>query len=85
VVNTANSAKNLGLSMYPNPANKQVNISVNGSTLQSVAIYSADGKLVLTQSLEGNKAIVNLPIKSGIYIVSIQTNIGTAFERLLVK
>jgi hypothetical protein len=85
VVNTANSAKKLGLSMYPNPANKQVNISVNGSTLQSVAIYSADGKLVLTQTLEGNKAIVNLPIKSGIYIVSIQTNIGTAFERLLVK
>jgi hypothetical protein len=85
VVNSSPSPKQLGISVYPNPANKQVNISAGFNTIESVAIYGTDGKLLLTQPVSGNSTTLELPLKPGVYLVSIQTNVGKAFERLIVR
>lgn len=85
VVNSTVNAKQLGVSIYPNPASKQLNITSNGNTLQSVSISSAEGKLISTQELTGDSVVLNLTIKPGIYIVALQTNQGIVYERLLVK
>jgi hypothetical protein len=84
-VNSSPSPKQMGISIYPNPASKQLNISANGNTLQSVSIFSADGKLISAQELSGDNVVLNITIKPGIYIVALQTNLGLVYERLLVK
>jgi hypothetical protein len=85
VVNSSPSPKQLGISVYPNPATKQVNISAGFNTIESVAIYGTDGKLLLTQPVSGNSTTLELPLKPGVYLVSIQTNVGKAFDRLIVR
>jgi hypothetical protein len=85
VVNTTPSPKQLGISVYPNPASKQVSISAGFNTIKSVAFYSTDGKLLLVQSVSGNSTTLDLPFKAGVYLVSIETNVGKVFERLIIQ
>jgi len=63
------------ISMYPNPTNKYLNISVgNNTVLSSVRITSLEGKRVYAQPLEkGVNAIDISHLPKGIYMVRVQT------------
>lgn len=66
-------------SVFPNPATDVISISTE-SDIQSVAIYSANGALMLTQT-SGDIAISNLP--SGVYIAKVKTSTGVAQARFV--
>lgn len=84
VVGVEDSRKQ-NMSIFPNPASKFFRIK-NGETIREVTIIDILGKVVY-QSKPGSQLvqvdITGLP-RSGIYLISIKTDLSTKFEKLLV-
>lgn len=58
--------------IYPNPANDELQLHISNGTAESLRIIGLDGKVVLTKSLNGNQQTVNTSsLQSGSYIVEI--------------
>lgn len=82
---------NIGLFVYPNPANDQLNIhfySAESSIL--IELYDVQGKCILREKQElvsaGNELALDLSnLKSGIYNVRIVTNNGYSVNRIVVE
>jgi hypothetical protein len=74
--------------LYPNPATNVVNITNSENILvQQVTIYDTSGKQLSTQTFN-NEAEIQLNIEnlaSGLYMLHIQTNEGTAVKQLVKK
>lgn len=76
-----NEAENV--TVYPNPA--QDNFTVNGEALTHISVYNAIGQLVYSADCEGETAVVSLSnVESGIYVVRVATENGTATKRITV-
>jgi len=74
--------------LYPNPATNMVNIT-NGENhlVNQVVIYDVTGKQLSTQMFN-NEAEIQLNVgnlTSGVYMLHIQTNAGTAVKKLVKK
>ena|SRR5690554_367884 len=74
--------------LYPNPATNMVNIT-NGENhlVNQVVIYDVAGKELSTQMFN-NEAEIQLNVRnltSGVYMLHIQTNAGTAVKKLVKK
>src|SRR5690554_1136378 len=74
--------------LYPNPATNMVNIT-NGENhlVNQVVIYDVTGKQLSTQTFN-NQAEIQLNVEnlaSGVYMLHIQTNEGTAVKKLVKK
>ncbi len=58
--------------IYPNPANNELQLVVSNGTAESIRIISLDGKVVFAKLLNGNQEVVNTSsLQSGSYIVEI--------------
>lgn len=75
------SNNNLKFSMYPNPANDNLNIEKE-KEIQSVEIYSLLGQKVLTAN---NKNISIGNLSNGIYMVRVQDVDGSVATQKLIK
>lgn len=73
------------VSIYPNPVVKDLNFVKNpGVSIQNVKVYLPTGALVRT--FVGNSNSVDLgDLKSGIYLVSVQTNQGVNAYKIIKK
>jgi hypothetical protein len=71
--------------LYPNPASDKITIGSKGSTLKSVAIITLEGKKVISQSVSGTEVQLPINLPAGVYMVNIQTSLGTHHERLVIK
>ncbi len=71
--------------LYPNPASDRITIGSKGSTLKSVAIITLEGKKVVSQSVSGTEVQLPINLPAGVYMVNIQTSLGTHHERLVIK
>jgi len=72
---------------YPNPARDNFSLSTTGRGIESVSLFSLNGLHVRTydrQSIEKNTYSL-LPIKSGIYLLKVTTNIGVFNTKLIVQ
>jgi hypothetical protein len=70
-------------SIYPNPASKEVTISLDeGLELEKVTIYTSLGQVVKTET---NNVISVSSLPKGNYIFEIITNKGKASKKILVK
>lgn len=77
--------EDIKVSTYPNPANSELNISLN-ENMSTVSILSAEGKVISTQSVNGNNANVNVSeLNSGVYFYSIVTENGAKITNTFVK
>ena len=75
-------ANNLKFSLYPNPANHLVNISME-TELKSVEIYTLQGQRVLTT--DKNQVDVSL-LASGMYLVRVEdANKGISTQKLVLE
>lgn len=73
------------ISIYPNPANKQVTINSKEQELKSVIIYNIIGARVYESALEGKKGTFSVAaLPAGIYQLHIQTQKGFINQRLEV-
>ena len=73
-----------GVSVYPNPAENQLNIVTNG--LQRVAVYNAMGQLVETKDAEGDQFVIQVgDYAPGLYTLQIVTVNGVYNRNIVVK
>jgi endonuclease I len=70
--------------MYPNPASSQLYFKGLQSNA-TIAIYSAEGRLVFTEKLLSNTNTIDLNLSSGFYVVNIQTQKNSITRKLQVK
>jgi PKD repeat protein len=81
---------NDGLSIYPNPASEQINISLEGDVQQvQVEIYTITGQLETQHQLNlGNGIVETLDIsnlKTGVYIFKMNTANNAITQRLVIE
>jgi len=75
--------------IYPNPANNKITIKTNRNIQDETVIHvlNINGEQILTYKFQSrNNFEMNVStLKSGIYIVKIQTNVGVEIKRLLIQ
>lgn len=71
--------------VYPNPAKGVVNIAGNLEIVNSIEIHNATGNLVYQSFTPSSKRVFIGDISGGLYIVSIATNEGVGFRKLLIN
>ena len=72
-------------SIYPNPAEKEIFISVkNGITINEVNIYNQIGQKVLHENRITNKIDVSI-LRQGMYIIELVTNELKIREKLIIR
>lgn len=76
--------KNIGLSMYPNPATNFTTIK-SVTTINNISVYSVTGKLIFNKTID--KREYNLDVSSfskGMYLLSVSNDKGKSTTKLIV-
>src|SRR5690554_25832 len=85
---SANEWVSSAFNLYPNPAANVVNITNSENMLvQQVAVYDITGKQLSIQTFN-NQVEIQLNVEnlaSGVYMLHIETNAGTAVKKLIKK
>ncbi len=74
----------IDLRIAPNPAHDQVTIQFAGETAL-LTVLDAQGKRVLTQTIENGVQISLVTLESGIYLFQLQTLYGSEIQRIVKK
>jgi len=72
--------------LYPNPANETVTLSLESGAASSVRILSIDGQVVLNEQV--NASVTTLDVRTlakGVYVIEVQTSAGSSFQRLILQ
>jgi len=73
------------LSVYPNPANQNVTVTIPNNYRGSITLFDISGKIVLSQQVNSNQVNLNVAgIQSGIYVVTLTTESNLALRSKLV-
>lgn len=81
-VSTQDLSKELVLDVYPNPSNGILN--VNSSQVAQMAIYSLNGKLLITKQLTTGASLLDISnLPSGIYLYSAKTANGVVNGKIV--
>lgn len=71
------------LSVYPNPANNEINVSAKN--LMKVTVYNGVGQMVYTQNANADvMTIATESMENGLYYVTVETSDGTASTQKIV-
>jgi len=77
---------NLGLRVFPNPANEVINISLNKEVSASLSLLDISGKVVRTQALNGISTSINTAsLNSGVYFVTINDGTSVSTQKVVIK
>jgi hypothetical protein len=72
------------ISVYPNPNDGNFVIETNSTIKQTAQVYDVNGKLVLTQTINGKTSIDASSLNEGVYNISITSNEGVINKRLVI-
>lgn len=74
-----------GLVIYPNPSNGDFNVSLaNGGSINVVRVMNLSGQIVKEVSVKSNTAQISATqLAAGAYLISVETNEGTAVQRFI--
>ncbi len=73
-------------SIYPNPATDNVTISLTESVSGTVSIVDLHGNVVATKSISGNTSNISTSeLASGVYVVKINSDKGSAVKQLVIQ
>ncbi len=72
------------VNIYPNPSTGNFIIETNSPEKQTLHIYDINGKLVLTQSVNGRTNVDASSLTEGVYNISIISNEGVVNRRLII-
>lgn len=75
------------VSMSPNPATNAITLSHNiaANNITKVVLTDLNGREISTMSVSSNNVTIPLNVTSGIYLVKIQMEQGTAVKKLIVN
>ena len=65
------------IQIYPNPSNHGNITILHEEIINSIAVYSIDGKLILTKQVNNNDFQTNLVLPKGVYFIHIEKNNST--------
>ena len=79
--------ESIGLELFPNPVTNVLNIhSTAGLKFNSVQVYSIDGRLILTSTVNSNNSRVDVSsLKTGAYIIELNAESGTIVRQQFMK
>jgi hypothetical protein len=72
------------VSIYPNPNNGSFVIEPSNATKQSMQVYDVNGKLVLSQTINGKTTIDASTLNEGVYNISLISNEGAVNKRVII-
>lgn len=73
----------LKIVIYPNPADGLINIQA-ASVIKNIGIYDLQGRLIDTIATNKQATELNVSaLKSGVYLLSIETDTGTAYKKIV--
>ncbi|MCO4814986.1 MAG: endonuclease [Flavobacteriales bacterium] len=82
----AESDLNNSIAVYPNPVDDILTIELDEElNLESVSIYSLFGKLIYSELSMASKEHNVSYLESGVYMIEVVTNSGTAFKKIIVN
>jgi hypothetical protein len=85
VITSINDMNANVFSMYPNPANAQLNIS-SSVEVSSVRIMNYAGQLVYTNAVSGTELqIYTSEFAAGIYVIQLETTEGVSSQKLIIE
>ncbi|KAA1245487.1 T9SS type A sorting domain-containing protein [Aquimarina sp. RZ0] len=71
------------ISLYPNPANKYINIrNLNRGGITSIKIFNIQGKQIMSKSIDSNPIDISI-LPRGIYILKINNSGNTLIKKLI--
>ena len=77
--------KDLSIQIYPNPTQDSINITCE-STINTVQLFDAQGRLLLTKLVNENKSSIDLSSQAlGIYFIKITAVDGVKTEKIIRK
>jgi hypothetical protein len=77
---------NLGLRVFPNPANEVINISLNKEVSATLSLLDISGKVVKTQAISGISTSINTAsLNSGVYFVTINDGTSVSTQKVVIK
>ena len=77
------SFEEVAFSFYPNPVKDHLHLESPQSELQMLQIFDMSGKQVLESDLVGQEAIDVSQLKSGVYLLQVETREGKATRKLV--
>ena len=84
-VSTEDLNTEFDLSIFPNPSDGNINITLDNGTLRSVNIYNIHGIKVRKEIINQNKTMIDLlALPKGLYVLEIETNIGLFYRKVLL-
>jgi flagella basal body P-ring formation protein FlgA len=74
-----------GLVIYPNPSNGDFNVSLaNGAVINVVRVLNLSGQIVKEVSVKNSSAQISATqLAAGAYLISVETNEGTAVQSFI--
>ena len=77
---------NLGLTVYPNPANDVINVSLNKEINATVTLLDVSGKVIKTQEMNGLSTSLNTAsLNSGVYFVTVTNGTSVSTQKVVIK
>jgi hypothetical protein len=74
------------ISVFPNPANEVINISLNKEVSATLTLLDVSGKVVKTQVLNGISTSINTAsLNSGVYFVTINDGTSVSTQKVVIK
>lgn len=78
--------KNDSLSIYPNPSEDRIYISLNTAKIDTVVIYNLSGQIVYKSTVQKNEATVDINrFSKGIYFVQVFSNDSSQTRKIIKK
>ena len=82
----AELSNEFGMSVFPNPANEAINISLNKEVSATLSLLDISGKVVRTQALNGISTSINTAsLNSGVYFVTINDGTSVSTQKVVIK
>jgi type IX secretion system substrate protein/putative Ig domain-containing protein len=72
------------INIYPNPNNGSFVIEPSNLTKQTIQLYDVNGKLVLSQTINGKTTVDASSLNEGVYNISLLSNEGVVNKRLVI-
>jgi len=74
------------ISIFPNPSNEVINISLNKEVSATLTLLDVSGKVIKTQELNGISTSINTAsLNSGVYFVTINDGTSVSTQKVVIK
>lgn len=76
----------VNIGIYPNPARDNLTIEATDNRILKISIYTVSGKLIYSNKVNNEKVEINTStFKAGLYHISVQTEDGSVYRKLVVE